>query len=107
MLDDRDAEVLEILRRQVWQDRLVYLVLAECRLVSEAQAPQPTTSIIVPQLRGCCTSSCGLGRVSRRLRDKEVFGVDAVTSRAQPRPSTPQGLVLAMWFEMQMAQSSR
>jgi len=29
MPDDRDAEVFEVLRREVWQDRLVYLILAE------------------------------------------------------------------------------
>jgi hypothetical protein len=28
--------------RQAWKDRLVYLILAECRLIlPEAQAPQP------------------------------------------------------------------
>jgi len=38
----RDAKLLQILSRQVWQDRLVYLVFAEYRLVlPEAEAPQP------------------------------------------------------------------
>jgi hypothetical protein len=37
-----NAEVLEVLRRQIGQDRLVYLVLAERRLIlPEAQAPEP------------------------------------------------------------------
>jgi hypothetical protein len=37
-----NAEVLEVLRRQIGQDRLAYLVLAERRLIlPEAQAPEP------------------------------------------------------------------
>ena len=37
-----DAKLLQVLRREVRQDRLVYLVVAECALVlPEAQAPQP------------------------------------------------------------------
>src|SRR5262249_51576965 len=36
----RDAKLLQVLVRQARQDRLVYLILAECRLIlSEAQAP--------------------------------------------------------------------
>ena len=42
----RDAKLLQVLRRQVRQDRLVYLILAECRLVlPEAQAPQPDHNV--------------------------------------------------------------
>src|SRR5215467_5586208 len=38
----RDAKLLQVLVRQARQDRFVYLILAECRLIlSEAQAPQP------------------------------------------------------------------
>src|SRR5215472_3256648 len=38
----RDAKLLEVLRRQTGQDRLVYLVFAEyCLVLPEAQAPQP------------------------------------------------------------------
>ena len=41
-----DAKLLEVFRREVRQDRLVYLILAECRLVLfEAQAPQPTPKV--------------------------------------------------------------
>ena len=41
-----DAKLLEVLRRQVWEDRLVYLILAEYRLIlSEAQAPQPDHNV--------------------------------------------------------------
>ena len=41
-----DAEVLEVLRRQIGQNRLVYLILAECRLIlPEAQAPQPNHDV--------------------------------------------------------------
>jgi hypothetical protein len=44
--DDRDAEVFQVLRREVRQDRLVYLILAECRLIfPEAQAPQPDHNV--------------------------------------------------------------
>ena len=39
---DRDAKVLQVLCRQARKDRLVYLILAERRLIlSEAKAPQP------------------------------------------------------------------
>jgi hypothetical protein len=42
MTEGRDAKLLQVLRREVRQDRLVYLVLAERRLVlPKAQAPQP------------------------------------------------------------------
>jgi hypothetical protein len=38
----RDAKLLQRLVRQARKDRLVYLILAECRLIlPEAQAPQP------------------------------------------------------------------
>ena len=38
----RDAKLFQVLVRQAREDRLVYLILAECRLVlPEAQAPQP------------------------------------------------------------------
>jgi hypothetical protein len=41
-----DAKLLEVLRRQAWQDRLVYRVFAGCRLIPpEAQAPQPDHNI--------------------------------------------------------------
>ena len=44
--DCRDAKLLQGLVRQARKDRLVYLVLAECRLVlSEAQAPQPDHNV--------------------------------------------------------------
>ena len=37
-----DAKLLEVLRREVRQDRLVYLILAERGLIlSKAEAPQP------------------------------------------------------------------
>jgi hypothetical protein len=41
-----DAKLLQVVRREIWQDRLVYLILAECRLVlPEAQAPQPDHNV--------------------------------------------------------------
>ena len=46
MSNNRDTEVFQVLRRQVGQDRLVYLILAECRLIlSKAQAPQPDRDV--------------------------------------------------------------
>src|SRR3984957_14090408 len=37
-----DAKLLQVLVRQTRENRLVYLILAECRLIlPEAQAPQP------------------------------------------------------------------
>jgi hypothetical protein len=42
----RDAKLLQGLVRQARENRLVYLILAECRLVpSEAQAPQPDYNV--------------------------------------------------------------
>ena len=42
----RDAKLLQVLVRQARKDRLVYLILAECRLVlPEAQAPQPDHNV--------------------------------------------------------------
>ena len=46
MSNDIDAEVPQVLRCQRRQNRVVYLVLAEYRLVPfEAQAPQPNDDI--------------------------------------------------------------
>jgi hypothetical protein len=42
MTNGTDADFLQVLLGQVWEDPLVNLVVAECRLVFfEAQAPQP------------------------------------------------------------------
>ena len=44
--NDADAQVLQVLRRQVGQDLLADLILAECRLILfEAKPPQPTSDI--------------------------------------------------------------
>ena len=46
MADDGDAKVLQVIGRQVRQDLVGYLVLAESRLIlPEAQAPQPGHNI--------------------------------------------------------------
>ena len=46
MPDNTDALILQVVCRQGRQDRLVYLIFAECRLVSfEAKAPQPTPDV--------------------------------------------------------------
>jgi hypothetical protein len=61
-----DAELLQVLVREARKNRLVYLVLAEGRLVlPKAKAPQQTTtSMSAPRLQGCRTSSSrpGLAR---------------------------------------------
>ena len=44
--DRRDAKLLQLLVRQARKNRLVYVILAECRLVlPEAQAPQPDYNV--------------------------------------------------------------
>ena len=46
MTDRGDAELLQVLFRQAWQDLFVYLVFAECRLIlPETQAPQPNYDV--------------------------------------------------------------
>ena len=41
-----DAKLLQVLFRQARKNRLVYLIVAECRLVlTEAQAPQPDRNV--------------------------------------------------------------
>ena len=46
MPDNADAKILQVLRRQARQDRVVDCVLAERRLIlSKAQAPQPSTDV--------------------------------------------------------------
>jgi hypothetical protein len=51
-----DAKLLQGLVRQARKNRLVYLILAECRLIlPEAQAPQPTSEVH----NGAPTRHCG------------------------------------------------
>lgn len=46
MPDDADAQILQVFRRQVRQDRFVNLVTAERSLIlSEAKAPQPNHDV--------------------------------------------------------------
>src|SRR5215471_14686329 len=46
MSDRTNAQLLQVLRRQLRQDRIVDLILSECRLVSfEAKTPQPTLDV--------------------------------------------------------------
>ena len=67
----RDAKLLQVLVRQARKNRLVYLVLAECRLVlSEAQAPQPDHDVHDgAHNSGLLHIIVRSGRVSRRFRD--------------------------------------
>jgi len=46
MPDNSDTKVLQVLRRQTRQDRVVDLVFAEGRLILfEAKTPQPTSDV--------------------------------------------------------------
>ena len=52
--DKADAQILQVPRRQAWQDFLVDRIVAECSLIlSEAEASQPTVNVQV-QSPGCC-----------------------------------------------------
>src|SRR5215471_13541994 len=92
------TQLTEMIFREVGKDVLVYLVLAEYRLILfEAQAPQPDHNIHDgAQTQGCHTSSCGTQRVSRtlargpkltvlRLGSLAKFSRDDVTSPAAKR----------------------
>src|SRR5262245_54666267 len=64
----RDAKLLQVLVRQARKNRLVYVILAECRLVlPEAQAPQPDHNVHwnAPQ-SAAAPSSTGVSSVSRQ-----------------------------------------
>ena len=62
-----DAKLLQVLCRQARKNRLVYLILAECRLVlPEAQAPQPDHNVHEgAHNQWWRASSAGEARVSR------------------------------------------
>ena len=67
MPNSRDAKLLQGLVRQTRKNRLVYFILAECRLIlSEAQAPQPDHDVHDgAHNQWWRASSAGEGRVSR------------------------------------------
>ena len=62
-----DAKLLQVLVRQARENRLVYLILAECRLIlPEAQAPQPDHNVHDgAHNQWWRASSAGEARVSR------------------------------------------
>ena len=64
-----DAKLLQGLVRQARKNRLVYVILAECRLVlPEAQAPQPDHDVHDgAHNRGWCPSSSGADKLSREI----------------------------------------
>ncbi len=74
MPERRYAKLLEVFHREVGQDRLVYLILAEYRLVlPKAQAPEPDDNVHDgANNRGWRASSDGKASVSRTDR---IFGV--------------------------------
>jgi hypothetical protein len=58
MSQRRDAKLLQVLVRQARENRLVYVILAEDRLIlSEAQAPQQTTTSMLPSVTEGCPAS--------------------------------------------------
>ena len=67
MPERRYTKLLEVFRREVRQDRLVYLIFAECRLVlPKAQAPQPDHNVHrARRNQGWRASSAGEASVSR------------------------------------------
>jgi hypothetical protein len=84
----RDAKLLEVLRRQTGQDRLVYLVLAEyCLVLPEAQAPQPDHDVHDGALNGLPLM---IVRTSRRVqRSLRAAPPTRRKLGADPRPFTP------------------
>jgi hypothetical protein len=75
-----DAKLLQVLCREVRQNGLVYLVLAEDRLIlPEAQAPQPDHNVHDGAYnRGQRTSSAWGARVSRVALGFSGFAKPAV-----------------------------
>jgi hypothetical protein len=67
MTNRADADFLQVLRREAWQDLFTNLVLAECGLVlPKTQAPQPDHNVHDGAYnRGWRTSSAGAASVSR------------------------------------------
>ena len=61
MTDRTNADFLQVLQREAEKDPLIYLVLAERRLIPfEAQAPQPTPrSMTVPSTPPCAYHRLG------------------------------------------------
>ena len=79
--NSRHAQILEVVRRQLWQDGGVNFVLAEFRLVFvEAEAPQPPTDVH----DGCA------GRPAEGRRCKSVT---VKAQRATPTPSHARAVV--------------
>jgi hypothetical protein len=83
-----DAKLLQVLFRQARKNRLVYLILAECRLIlPEAKAPQPDYNVHDGAYnRGWRTSSAGPERLSR------AFGL-YVLLLAPPQAAAGGGLI--------------
>jgi hypothetical protein len=73
----RDAKLLQVLVRQARENRLVYVILAEDRLVlGETQAPQPDHNVHDgAHNQWWRTSSAGEARVSR---EDWIMGVSEV-----------------------------
>src|SRR6266567_7721476 len=89
MPDNTYAKILEVLRCQVRQDRVIDRVLAECSLIlSEAKAPQPTSKVHGGALTppgahdppgettrpGHCFRTTAVGSKPVKLRTRMFFG---------------------------------
>ena len=73
MTNRTDAKLLQVLVRQARENRLVYLIFAECSLIlPEAQAPQPDHNVHDgARNQWWRVSSCSRESVSRDARQRE------------------------------------
>jgi hypothetical protein len=102
MSQRRDAKLLQLLVRQARENRLVYLVLAEYRLIlSEAQAPQPDHDVHDD------APYSGLARIpapkgvywGTKQPDTSRLGARRLGGSTEPRSlmSAPHPMVLTNW----------
>ncbi len=88
MPDDADAHILKVFRRQLRQNVLVDLVLAEYRLIPlEAEAPQPTAEVHVsPQIPSLARqSSSTQNNLSRVMSNRASLACGGGTAVAETR----------------------
>jgi hypothetical protein len=96
----RYAKLLEVLRREVGQDRLVDLILAECCLIlPEAQAPQPDHDVHMD----------GETETLIKLReDARVRQQHAATLRLFYETTVPQiKMIVSNWYTDELGNQAR
>jgi hypothetical protein len=96
--DGRDAEVLQVLCGQAWEDRTVDLVLAECSLIlCKAQAPQPARDIHLwlPQRVGPHSATLAQATCHRPCRERASEG--RYCFRAAVATVIPEGPTPWIW----------